>query len=214
MVDQSRWDERRAQHEYDRYADEGYRGRDPSGRSYGAPTHDLRARQYPYDDQRGYGDVADEGRVFGSSGDYDAAPYGFGAGYGREGNRGGGRDWWDRTRDELATWFGSRGAERRREWDEVRGQHRGRGPRGYKRADERIREDVNDHLTDDPWLDASDVEVTVSDSEVTLTGVVSSRHDKRRAEDLADAVSGVTHGQNNLRLQSPTSSSAGSPAGA
>ena len=43
-------------------------------------------------------------------------------------------------------------------------EHRGRGPRGYTRSDERIREDVNDRLTDDGWLDASDIDVQVSSS--------------------------------------------------
>lgn len=79
--------------------------------------------------------------------------------------------------------------------------HRGRGPAGYRRSDERIHEDVNDRLTDDPMLDASDIEVLVSQAEVTLNGTVHRREDKRRAEDIAEAVSGVTHVQNNLRLQ-------------
>jgi osmotically-inducible protein OsmY len=78
---------------------------------------------------------------------------------------------------------------------------RGRGPRGYKRSDDRIREDVNDRMADDPVIDASDVEVMVSNGEVTLNGTVVSRVDKRRAEDLAERVSGVTHVQNNLRMR-------------
>jgi osmotically-inducible protein OsmY len=82
------------------------------------------------------------------------------------------------------------------------GEHRGRGPRGYKRSDERIREDVNDRLTDDPLLDASGIEVGVSDGEVTLSGTVQRREDKRRAEDVAERVSGVAHVQNNLRVGS------------
>lgn len=82
-----------------------------------------------------------------------------------------------------------------------KGLHRGRGPRAYTRSDERIREDVNDRLTDDSWLDASEIEVQVAKGEVTLTGTVNSRNDKRRAEDLADDVSGVKHVQNNLRVQ-------------
>ena len=76
----------------------------------------------------------------------------------------------------------------------------GRGPRGYKRSDERIREDVNDRLSDDPIIDASDVEVSVNNGEVTLSGTVNSRTDKRRTEDIAESVSGVTHVQNNLRV--------------
>jgi hypothetical protein len=39
---------------------------------------------------------------------------------------------------------------------------------------------------------------------VTLTGTVNSRSDKRRAEDVADRVSGVTNVQNNLRLRQPS----------
>ena len=37
--------------------------------------------------------------------------------------------------------------------------------------------------------------------EVTLDGRVPTREDKRRAEDIAEAVTGVTHVQNNLRAQ-------------
>jgi hypothetical protein len=43
--------------------------------------------------------------------------------------------------------------------------------------------------------------VSVSGGEVTLSGTVESRFAKRHAEDLADAVSGVTHVQNNLRVR-------------
>jgi osmotically-inducible protein OsmY len=81
------------------------------------------------------------------------------------------------------------------------GDHRGRGPKGYARSDERIREDVSDRLTDDPHVDASEVEVTVQDREVTLSGTVNSRFEKRHAEDIAESVSGVTHVQNNLRVE-------------
>ena len=36
---------------------------------------------------------------------------------------------------------------------------------------------------------------------MTLTGTVDGRDAKRRAEDIADSVPGVTHVQNNLRVQ-------------
>jgi osmotically-inducible protein OsmY len=115
------------------------------------------------------------------------------------------RSWWDRTQDEVSSWFGDENARRRREWDErqadLHGEHRGRGPKGYKRSEGRITEDVNDRLTDDPFLDASDIQVKVKDTEVTLDGWVVNRQDKRRAEDLADSVSGVSHVQNNLRVR-------------
>ncbi|HET7413939.1 MAG TPA: BON domain-containing protein [Pararhizobium sp.] len=101
-------------------------------------------------------------------------------------------DWQDRRRhgDDV---FGPRPRARRPD-------HRGKGPRGYTRSDERIREDVCDLLTEDAQLDPSDVEVTVSGGEVTLDGYVSERSEKRMAEDWAEQVGGVIHVQNNLRI--------------
>ena len=83
----------------------------------------------------------------------------------------------------------------------MRARHRGRGPRGYSRSDDRIREDINDRLTDDSYVDASEIDVTVSSGEVTLSGTVDHRMAKRRAEDIAEAISGVRHVQNNLRVR-------------
>src|SRR5690606_10980288 len=78
---------------------------------------------------------------------------------------------------------------------------RGRGPRGYTRPDDRISDDVHQRLTDDPWVDASDIEVRVAAGEVTLDGTVSDRDEKRRAEQCIEDVPGVRHVQNNLRLR-------------
>lgn len=83
------------------------------------------------------------------------------------------------------------------------GSHRGVGPRGYQRSDERIREDVQERFTDDPYLDPSDLEVEVRNGVVTLVGTVSDRQQKRRAEDLADAVSGVRDVENQLTIRRP-----------
>lgn len=79
--------------------------------------------------------------------------------------------------------------------------HRGRGPSDYTRSDDRIREDVNDNLTEDWAVDARKVSVRVENGEVTLDGTVPTRLQKRRAEDCAEEVSGVKHVQNNLRVQ-------------
>ncbi|HEX2555913.1 MAG TPA: CBS domain-containing protein [Microvirga sp.] len=81
-----------------------------------------------------------------------------------------------------------------------RGEHHGRGPKGYQRSDERIREDINERLTDDALIDASEIEVAVQGREATLTGTVRTRTEKRRAEDIAESVPGVAHVQNNLRV--------------
>ncbi len=120
------------------------------------------------------------------------------------------RGFFERASDEVRSWFGDDEAERRREQDMRTGaHHRGRGPKGYQRSDERILEDVNDRLTDDPHIDASDIDVSVSSREVTLQGTVRSRFEKRHAEDLAESVSGVTHVQNNLRVQQYTDAGMG-----
>lgn len=133
--------------------------------------------------------------------DYDRDRAGERGGYGDD--RRNQRGWWDRASDEVSSWLGDDDAERRRQ-DDGRGYHRGRGPRGYTRSDERIREDVSDRLTDNPILDAGEIEVMVTDGEVTLSGSVDSRYSKRLAEDISHEVSGVKHVQNNLRVRQIT----------
>ena len=81
------------------------------------------------------------------------------------------------------------------------GKHRGKGPKGFTRSDERIKEDINSRLTDDAYIDASEIEVVVENGEVTLTGSVGDRSSKRRAEDIAELVSGVSNVENRLRVK-------------
>jgi osmotically-inducible protein OsmY len=78
--------------------------------------------------------------------------------------------------------------------------HAGRGPRRYRRTDERIAEDVNERLTTDPDVDATDIEVMVADGRVILTGTVDDRRTKRLAEIDAEEVWGVTDVDNQLRV--------------
>lgn len=111
------------------------------------------------------------------------------------------RDWWDKASDEVSSWFGDEEAERRRRMDKrMSGEHRGKGPRNYKRSDERIREDINDRLYDDPYIDASDIDVKIEDDVVVLTGTVDNREQKRRAEDIIERISGVHNVENRLRV--------------
>jgi len=84
---------------------------------------------------------------------------------------------------------------------EPRGPYVGYGPRGYHRTDERIHEDVCERLTEHGDIDATDVEVNVSAGEVMLSGTVATRAQKRLAEDISDAVLGVTEVHNRLRVQ-------------
>ena len=76
-----------------------------------------------------------------------------------------------------------------------------RGPKGYKRSDDRIREDVNDRLSEQDDFDPSEIEVSVANAEVTLTGSVRSRHEKFLAEEIADDVNGVTEVHNQIRVR-------------
>ena len=80
-------------------------------------------------------------------------------------------------------------------------RHHGRGPRSYRRSDERIAEDINDRLMVAGELDASDIAVQVVNGKVTLTGGVPARADKRLAEWIADSVPGVTDVVNELAIR-------------
>ncbi|WP_109050650.1 BON domain-containing protein [Azospirillum sp. TSA6c] len=92
-------------------------------------------------------------------------------------------------------------------------RYRGVGPRNYRRSDERILEDINERLTDDHHIDASDIGVRVEGGEVTLSGTVGDRAARRRAEDIAESVSGVGHVQNDLRVAGRTAPGGATSAG-
>ena len=77
---------------------------------------------------------------------------------------------------------------------------RGRGPKNWRRSDERILEVVSELLTDHDGVDATDIEVKVQDGEVTLEGTVGSRWQKRLAEDIAASCGGVHDVHNRLRV--------------
>lgn len=175
------------------------------GRSYGDEGR-YRDRSSSYSPRYNYPTGFRSGERYSERGrgNYETTPYGRGErdyqyergdyGFGEP------RGWWDRASDEVASWFGDEEAERRRRMDQQREQFRGRGPKGYRRSDERIKEDVNDRLSEG-YLDASDIEVVVQNSEVTLTGTVDRRSDKRKAEAIAESVTGVTNVENRVRVR-------------
>lgn len=80
------------------------------------------------------------------------------------------------------------------------GQFAGRGPRGYQRSDDRIREDVCEVLTAHWDVDASEIDVQVQNGEVMLSGNVTSRDQKRMAEDAIESVPGIRDVNNQLRV--------------
>ncbi|HET7584558.1 MAG TPA: BON domain-containing protein [Gemmatimonadaceae bacterium] len=177
----------------------------PAG-NWGAERHWELARRGPFFGAEGMPSPAAYG--YGPEGAYGdgrsrewgagyAGGYGRSAGYGEEGGYG---DWrggqyagvppsWTTAESPALRGRSARDAS-----------YAGRGPRGYRRSDERILDDVNEALTRHAGLDPSDIEVRVSAGEVTLSGTVESRRDKRLAEDIADVVTGVVDVHNRLRI--------------
>lgn len=88
-----------------------------------------------------------------------------------------------------------------------RGQYSGVGPKNYRRNDDRIHEDVCERLSDHPEIDASEIEVRVSNGEVTLSGSVTERNMKRRAEDVIESVQGVKDVNNQIRVSTTSGNS-------
>jgi hypothetical protein len=81
-----------------------------------------------------------------------------------------------------------------------RGLHHGKGPKAYKRTDDRIHDEVCERLTQHPLVDASLMDVSVQDGEVTLSGEVLDRRMKHLAEDIVDEVHGIKEIHNHLRI--------------
>ncbi|MFL5358465.1 BON domain-containing protein [Archangium sp.] len=148
--------------------------------------------RYPVRARRMERPVRDEGTRRGEPGRPGIGPYGVERGYNQGGYAG------------LGAY--QRG-ERIRSYDEKldqmearRGQGPGRPPRGYQRSDDRIREEVCELLMDGP-VDVGNVEVTVSNGEVTLSGAVEKRWEKRTIEDIAAQVRGVHDVHNRVRVR-------------
>ncbi|CAN7293962.1 BON domain-containing protein [Phenylobacterium sp. LjRoot219] len=183
------------------------RGRGRGGWEAEAERRFGESRRWPsggYDEERGY----DEGRRAAARGRAPWEDH-------REPNRGEGpTEFLQRAGERISSWFRGdpRGRDDEREAPPSYRQnlgreagrpdrgHRGIGPKGYQRTDERISDEVHDRLTEDPWLDASNIEVAVKDGEVTLSGHVENREAKHRAERLIEDLFGVRHVQNNLRV--------------
>ncbi|HEY3429342.1 MAG TPA: BON domain-containing protein [Cyclobacteriaceae bacterium] len=180
-----------------------------SGRGYGNDPESY-ASSYGRDE---YGNFPESGYRRGISADDtssygDRSNYGYNEDYGNSrgqnsGNWGFGRAWNQDDESSTSTrgTAGNRGQSGLSNWGNRFSENfRGKGPKGYQRSDERIQEDVNDRLSDDDQLDASEIEVKVENGEVTLSGSVSERDAKRRAEDLVESVSGVKNVENRIRI--------------
>ena len=182
-------------HDDDRYGQRGYRpergdyeerrqdwagtggsfGRSSGQQGHGAWESDRRGSQYGSSQAGQYGQSGQYGSSFGSlqSDPYSSSPSGQ---YGRYGSS-----------QPSSAWSSE-------------GPYVGRGPQGYKRSDERIAEDVNECLTRHGRIDATQIQVSVREGEVTLAGSVNSREEKRLAEDAVEACYGVKEVHNQLRV--------------
>jgi osmotically-inducible protein OsmY len=80
------------------------------------------------------------------------------------------------------------------------GQHKGAGPKSEKPQGDAVWEAVHDKLTEEPWLDATDIVLSVSGGDVTLTGTVPSQHEVDLAGKAAAEAKGVTNVANNLTV--------------
>lgn len=182
----------RREQDHRRYGDysEADEGRDRLRRDYGygrggQPDHDPEFRRRDF---RG-GDFGGQFR--------QSSPGGFGQAQGTSAWRGHGVD------ERVGSFSGGGWIEPTSEGPQyAAGLHRGKGPKGYRRSDERLLEMLCERLRDDPHIDASDVSVTVEAGRVTFEGTVDSRQTKNLIEDVAEQL-GVDDVQNFLRVQRP-----------
>lgn len=189
---------------YDPYADRDYR----QGSGYG-----------------GYGETPGEAAGGFDSGRHYSAEPGWGPGYGARGNersRGhGGEGNFQHGHDprgphpDPAPFDQARGAAPRSPDNDGLGSYwgragrgpmppaprYGRGPKGYQRSDERLKEDICERLM---WrgehLDVSEVSIEVKDGNVVLEGAVPERRMKHAIEDVVDECMGVKEIENRIRV--------------
>ena len=79
----------------------------------------------------------------------------------------------------------------------------GRGFVGYDSADDRIDEELTDHLTEHSYIDTTQVTFTVKDGKATLEGSVPDADQKNYVEEVAAKIDGVKGIDNRLTVQKP-----------
>jgi hypothetical protein len=174
------------------------------GGGYGRQEYDDErsvGRRGPYYGALGYRD--DLGHEYGdyradytSRGSYGENPFGYYGQYRSHPNHG---DREPRYRDRYFS--GGYDEGRVSTWRPELRQPFRRGPKGYQRSDERIREDLSDRLMQSMHIDSSDVSVEVAKGKVTLDGTVPERRMKYAIEDLAESCGGVQDVDNRIRVQ-------------
>ncbi|KGQ18199.1 hypothetical protein LF41_1553 [Lysobacter dokdonensis DS-58] len=185
--------------------------RDFGGRDYGQRDQ-PRMREERDMQQRGFSGPSrwDEEEFNENHGRFDSFRVGTGMGVGPTGGAGGD---YGREREFGHSYGSASGYGSRAGWDlgthqrdtsvgAPRQSFRGMGPSHYKRADDRIRDDIYERLTDDHHIDARSIMVDVNEGNVTLSGTVTERRMRYAAEDLVERIGGVSNINNQLRVQS------------
>ncbi len=188
------YDRQTAQYGGGRSRDTEYR---PGGAGYG--------NQRYVSEGSGYGAGYSGGGQYGTSGGHDSAFAGEGSGRANAWGTTGG--YGDRTADGG---YGSRRSGGSYGTQGMMEQKSRKGPKGYQRSDDRLREEVINILINQASFDLDDVEVDVSQGVVKLTGSVPDRQARYEAEELADGLWGVKDVTNNLKVGSERSRQYGS----
>jgi osmotically-inducible protein OsmY len=196
----------------------------PRGREWDDPNYGRGGGQWQ-GGSRDYGDE-DRNRRYdaGSVRTQNAGPFGASGGYGAQQSFGPRTSGWDNYGSSGTSRYGAdAGMRGEGRWsgqgsstnysagggfsgagssNDPGASHAGRGPRSYQRSDDRIREDVNERLTADPRIDASDIDVRVQNGEVILSGTVDERRTRRLAEEIIEDLPGVRDVRNDLKVNS------------
>jgi hypothetical protein len=84
----------------------------------------------------------------------------------------------------------------------IDGNHKGKGPKGYRRTDDLIKEDICEALYRNTGVDASEIEIFVKDGVVKITGFVTSPEQKMMAESAIENLTGIDEIFNDLSVRS------------
>jgi osmotically-inducible protein OsmY len=210
--DEGRYSESR-EREFSGYGSSGY----GSSGNYGGSEERDRSN-YGNENYSGYGNFGqgdysqgDYGqRDSGSSGTSQYGRSSFGGTRNYSGSQGSGSQDWGSQGSGSQGWGSQGSGGRQMGWSEPYGEgqqygsrgsqglHRGKGPKGYQRSDERIKELISESLSDHPEIDASEITVNVQGGKLTLEGTVDSRQTKNTVEDIAEQF--CQDVQNNLRV--------------
>lgn len=86
-----------------------------------------------------------------------------------------------------------------------------RGPKGYQRSDERLKEDICERLWAAYHIDSSEVTVEVKAGKVSLEGSVPNRYMKHSIEDIVDSTPGVVDIDNRVRVGTAVTTQSAAP---